>query len=144
MPILIDDLKTLALVGGLKTSAIYIALIVMMGVALTYLVIFKRRSKLIGIGDGGDHLMARMVRVHGNFCENAPFALALLMMLPLLGGSSFLVHVIGGLFLLGRIAHAYGLSQSAGKSLGRVVGMVMTHATFLIGAIVLLKAAFAL
>jgi uncharacterized membrane protein YecN with MAPEG domain len=122
----------------LRTAGVYAALITLMGVALTYLVIGQRRSKLIGIGDGGDKMVARMVRVHGNFCENAPFALALLILLALTGGSAWAIHAVGLLFLAGRAAHAYGLSQSAGSSAGRVGGMVMTHASFLIGAGMLL------
>jgi uncharacterized protein len=139
MPILIDDLKTLALVSALRTSALYIALLIVMLVVLAFLVINQRRKKLIGIGDGGDKVAARMIRVHGNFCENAPFAMALLILLPMLGGSSFLIHGVGGFFLLGRMAHAYGLSQAAGSSVGRVGGMVMTLTSLLIGAGFLLK-----
>ncbi len=142
MPIFIDDLKSLALVGALKTSGIYIALIIVMAIVLTAFVILQRRSKLIGIGDGGDKTVARMVRVHGNFTENAPYAMALLILLPMLGAGSTIIHIVGGLFLIGRIGHAYGLSQSAGSSLGRVGGMVLTIISFLIGAGALLLAAF--
>jgi uncharacterized protein len=142
MPILMDDLKTLAMVGSLRTAAIYVALIVLMGVLLTYSVIVQRRSKLVGMGDGGDKVIARRIRIHGNYCENAPFALALLLLLPLLGTASLWIHVVGGLFLAGRMAHAYGFAQSAGSSVGRVGGMVLTHFSFFIGAGLLLFAAF--
>jgi uncharacterized protein len=142
MPILMDDLKTLAMVGSLRTAAIYVALIVLMGVLLAYSVIVQRRAKLVGIGDGGDKVMARRIRIHGNYCENAPFALALLLLLPLLGTSNPWIHVVGGLFLCGRVAHAYGFSQSAGASVGRVGGMVMTHFSFFIGSGLLFLAAF--
>jgi uncharacterized protein len=143
MPIFIDDLKTLALVGSLRVSAVYIALIILMAIVLTVLVILQRRSKLVGIGDGGDKTIARMIRVHGNFAENAPYVMALLILLPMLGAGSLVIHLVGGLFLLGRIGHAYGLSQSAGSSLGRVGGMVLTFTSFLIGAGALLLAVFA-
>jgi uncharacterized protein len=142
MPIFIDDLKSLAMVGALRLSAVYIALIILMGIALTVLVIRQRRSKLIGIGDGGDKTVARMIRVQGNFAENAPYALALLILLPMLGVGAVIIHAVGGLFLVGRIGHAFGLSQSAGSSLGRVGGMVLTFSAFLIGAGALLLAAF--
>jgi uncharacterized protein len=143
MPIFIDDLKTLALVGSLRVSAVYIALIILMAIVLTVLVILQRRSKLVGIGDGGDKTIARMIRVHGNFAENAPYVMALLILLPMLGAGSLVIHLVGGLFLLGRIGHAFGLSQSAGSSLGRVGGMVLTFTSFLIGAGALLLAVFA-
>jgi uncharacterized protein len=123
-----------AIAGLLRTAGVYAALIVLMGVALTYLVINQRRSKLIGIGDGGDRTVARLIRVHGNFCENAPFALAMLILVALTGGPKWAVHAIGLLFLAGRAAHAFGLSKSVGSSVGRVAGMIMTHFSFFIGA----------
>jgi uncharacterized protein len=133
MPIY-SNLVHLSLMTGLKPAAVYAALIVLMGVFLTYRVIFQRRSKLIGMGDGGDKTVARHIRVHGNFCENAPFALALLILLALMGAPVLVVHAVGLLFLAGRAAHAFGLSRTGGKSVGRVLGMVATHFSFLIGA----------
>jgi hypothetical protein len=129
------------LLAGLKAAALYAALVVLMGVGLTYLVIMQRRSKKIGIGDGGDRTAARLIRVHGNFCENAPFALALLILLPLVGAASWAVHVVGILFLVGRVAHAQGLAQSAGPTPGRIAGMLLTHAALIIGSVALLLAA---
>jgi hypothetical protein len=123
-----------ATIALLRTAGIYIALITLMGVALTFVVIGQRRSKLIGIGDGGDKTMARMMRVHGNFSENAPYALAILLALALTGGQSWPIHVVGACFIGGRALHAYGLSQSAGSSIGRVAGMMLTFASFILGA----------
>lgn len=131
----------LAALAGLKIAALYAAVIVLMGVVLTYLVINQRRLKKIGIGDGGDRDAARMIRVHGNFCENAPFALALLILLPLAGAGSLTIHAVGVLFVIGRIAHAVGLAGSAGTSIGRMVGMIMTHTALVWGAVALLLAA---
>ncbi len=131
------DAATFAL---LRIAGVYVALITAMGVALTYFVILHRRSKSIGIGDGGDRTMALRIRVHGNFCENAPFALALLIALALLGRSALVIHAVGLLFLAGRLLHAWGLSQSAGASIGRVSGMIATHAALVIGAAALLLA----
>ena len=137
-----SEAALLSAFAGLKIGALYVGLIVLMGVALTYLVINQRRTKRIGIGDGGDRDAARLIRVHGNFCENAPFALALLILLPLAGVGSVTIHAVGALFLAGRIAHAVGLSGSAGTSAGRLGGMVLTHASLIWGAVALLLAAF--
>jgi uncharacterized protein len=128
--------------GLLKLAGVYAALITLMGLALTYLVINQRRSKLIGMGDGGDRTAARFIRVHGNFCENAPFALALLILVALTGGPTLALHGIGLLFLLGRGLHAYGLSRSGGSSPGRVGGMIITHISLLIGVGTLLAGGF--
>ncbi len=126
----------------LKIAGLYAALITLMGVALTMLVIRERRTKLVGIGDGGDKRMARMVRVHGNFAENAPFALALLVLLALVGSSAWPIHVVGLLFIAGRVAHAYGLSRTAGSSIGRVAGMMLTFTALIVGSVLLLAAVF--
>jgi len=120
--------------AALKASAVYVALVVLMGLVLTFLVVRQRRAKQIGIGDGGDKEVARVIRVHANYCEYAPFALALLVMLPLAGSGPWTVHAVGLLFLIGRIAHAVGLSGSAGYSGGRFAGMILTLTSLLIGA----------
>jgi uncharacterized protein len=127
-----------ATMAMLKLAGVYASLITLMGVALTYIVINQRRSKLIGIGDGGDKTAARMIRVHGNFCENAPFALALLILVALTGGPAWTIHAMGILFLAGRAAHAFGLSRFGGSSVGRVSGMLMTHLSFFVGMATLL------
>jgi uncharacterized protein len=142
MPILIDDLKALAIVGSLRTSGIYIALIIFMAIYLSARVIMERRSKLIGIGDGGDKVAARIIRAQANFYEYAPFVMVLLILLPLLGTAAWIIHSVGILFLVGRLGHAYGLSLTAGSSIGRVGGMILTFASMLIGAVALLRAAF--
>jgi uncharacterized protein len=142
MPILIDDLKALALVGSLRISGVYIALIILFMIFLSARVIVYRRSNLIGIGDGGDKIAARRIRVHANFCENAPFVMALLILLPLVGTKSLVIHAVGLSFLAGRAAHAYGLTSYGGSSIGRVAGMVLTFTSMLVGAFALLMAAF--
>ena len=62
-----------------------------------------RHGRKIGLGDGGDAVLNRKIRVHGNFVEHAPIAL-----------------------LLGRAMHAVGLSGSGGYSLGRFWGTALT------------------
>jgi uncharacterized protein len=137
-----SNLVHLSLMAGLRPAAVYAALIVLMGVFLAFRVITQRRSKLIGMGDGGDKAVARHIRVHGNFCENAPFALALLILLALLSAPVPVIHAVGLLFLAGRAAHAFGLAQTGGSSIGRVGGMLVTFTSFFIGAGTLLWQSF--
>jgi uncharacterized protein len=131
------DNATLQLI---KLAGVYCALITLMGVVLTAFVINQRRTKLIGMGDGGDRQAARFIRVHGNFCENAPFALALLILVALAGGPKLVLHAIGTLFLAGRILHAAGLSRHGGSSVGRVAGMILTLTSSITGSLWLLWA----
>ena len=108
---------------------------------LGFLVGFKRLKTKTGIGDGGNEALARQIRVHGNLSENAPIFLILLVLLELTGTSKIIVVIIGTVFVLGRIAHAYGLSQTtnplaplrgvgAGSSSLAIVvtaGMILSH-----------------
>lgn len=126
----------------LKAAAFYVALHILLLVVLTGLVIRRRRSQLIGLGDGGDKLMMRLIRVHGNAAEQAAPNLALLILMGLLAAPVWSVHLFGFISLAGRVLHAFGLSQSAGGSLGRVSGMVLTLNCLIIGALDLIVLAF--
>ena len=81
-------------------------------VFLGFLVGFKRLKHKVGIGDGGNEVLARQIRVHGNLIENAPIFLILLLLLELANTNKLIVVIIGSVFVLGRIAHAYALSQT--------------------------------
>ena len=124
--------------SALQASIIYVALLVIGLVPLTLAVIRLRRGKRIGIGDGGNKELAKAIRVHANYAENTPFGLALLLALPLVATPAWAVHVVGLSLLVGRTAHAIGLNQSTGSSLGRVLGMVLTQMALLFGAVLLL------
>ena len=90
-----------------------------------------RHGHRIGLGDGGDALLARKIRVHGNFVEHVPFALLLLGLLEVNGLAAAWLWALGGTLLLGRVMHAVGLSQSGGYSVGRFWGTALTWLTLL-------------
>ncbi len=125
----------------ISAAALYTGLLILMAIVLQIRVIRHRRSRKIGIGDGQDKDLARAIRVHGNYVENVPFALAGLVMLALIGAPTIVIHGVGLLMIIGRIAHAIGLSQSAGTSLGRVSGMIMTFIALIITAVTLIARA---
>ncbi|WP_159016231.1 MAPEG family protein [Cognatiluteimonas profundi] len=85
-----------------------------------------RHAHSIGLGAGGDALLARKIRVHGNFVENAPVALLVLALLELSGMPPPWLWGFGSALLLGRVMHAIGLSSTAGRSPGRLWGTVLT------------------
>jgi len=113
-----------------------------MGAGLALLVIQQRRGARVGIGDGGDTRLARAIRAHANFAENAPFAIASYILLALAGASATLIHVLGSAFLVARVVHAAGLSQQSGTSVGRVAGMAGSIFVLVVAAIELLIGAF--
>jgi len=90
-----------------------------------------RHGQRIGLGDGGDAVLTRKIRVHGNFIEHAPFALLLLALLELSGLSSPWLWGFGSALLLGRVLHAVGLSRSGGESHGRFWGTALTWVVLL-------------
>lgn len=128
--------------NALAFAASYVACLVLLGIVLTARVIRVRRGEKVGIGDGGNRELAKCIRVHGNFSETAPFLVAILILLPLLGAKEWLVHAIGLPALTGRIMHAIGLGRTAGSSFGRVSGMLLTLLALGFGAIALLVLAW--
>ena len=95
-------------------------------VALMIRVGLTRAKTQVGIGDGGDHALARKIRVHGNLIENAPIFLIMLGLLEMSGINRPVVTSLGLAFFLVRIAHAYALSSTAGASPLRAIGVFGT------------------
>ncbi len=96
-------------------------------VAAIYLTLWFRVSAMrsaagISIGDGGNPLLLRRIRQHGNCAEWTTFVLILLMLAEGTGAPALWLHVAGALLLAGRIAHPFGLVPgNAGHPL-RLVG----------------------
>lgn len=88
-----------------------------------------------GLGDGGHAALERAVRIHGNAAEHIPIALILLGLCEVQGGPAWLLHLIGGALLAGRLLHALGLARSDGASLPRLLGMVLTFSAQIAGAV---------
>jgi len=58
-----------------------------------------------------------------------------MLMAELLGGGAILVHGLGLMVLIGRVAHAWGVSAHPQIMILRQVGMVLTFLALLIGAL---------
>ena len=81
---------------------------------LSMRVMLHRKAHRIGVGTGGDEVMTRRVRVHGNFAEYVPLALLMLALLELAGTAAAVVWTCGLVLLLALLAQAVGLGGSAG------------------------------
>lgn len=114
-----------------KITLLFASLHVLLMLVLLAPIPRYRRSLKIGVGDGGDKTLARMIRVHGNFIEYVPFALLVLALLELCGLAPAWLWGFGGALLLGRVLHAIGFSRSGGYSFGRFTGTVLTWLVFL-------------
>lgn len=123
-------------------TALYAALLAGFIVLLAARVAKFRHANKIGIGEGDNRVLARMVRVHGNAVENAPIGLLLLLLCELVGTTPTLLHLFGAALVVGRIAHALGLSRTAGASLGRITGMALSWTAMVLMAGILVGAFF--
>lgn len=117
---------------------LYAALLGLFYIALSVRTIGLRRKNRRSLGDGGDPALNRAIRVHGNFAEYVPLALVLLFLLESQNYSRVLVHVFASLLLVGRLIHAYGVSQLKEKLIFRMVGTLMTFFSVGLTSLVLL------
>ena len=82
-----------------------------------------RAAEKIEVGDGGNERMIRRMRAQANLVENAPFVLALIAGIELATGTTTLLWSVGGLFLIARVAHPFGMD---GWKPGRPIGTGIT------------------
>lgn len=116
-------------------TALYAGLLTFLFLALSFRVIGVRRGQRVEIGDGGDKELLRRMRVHANFAEYTPLALVLLGLAESLKAPIWALHLAGVALLVGRIIHAYGLSQTPHIMQLRVGGMVLTFTALMVLAI---------
>ena len=110
-------------------TAFYAALLALLFLLLSLRVINQRREARVEIGAGESAELLRRSRVHANFAEYVPFALLLLGFAESLKAPSIALHALGLALLVGRLIHAYGLSQTPHILRLRVIGMWLTLGT---------------
>jgi len=119
-------------------TPIYVALLAILFLFLSFKTIKVRKRLQIGVGTGDNPELLRAMRVHANFSEYVPITLILILSVELLKGHFILVHGLGAALLIGRVLHAYGVSQSKENLKFRVSGMLLTFATMLVSIISIL------
>ena len=102
----------------------------------------KRFSKdaniTIGVGDNFELL--QITRAHGNLIENAVFFLIMSALLEIVGEIPVLaLYILGDVFLLSRIAHAYGITRPGAESIFRMLGATGTFLVLVTQSIWALK-----
>lgn len=112
-------------------TALYGGLAGLMILALAALVVRARWRYRTTLGVGTEPGMERAVRVHANFVEYVPLAVLLMLLCELNGASPALLHGAGILLIASRSLHAWGLSQTSGRSFGRFYGTAGTWLTVL-------------
>ncbi len=117
-------------------TAVFVALLSLMLVAISIRVTVLRARKKISFFDGGDPELGRALRVQGNFIEYVPLALALMGLIEVLGAKPWLVYSFGAVLLAARLVHAWGLYSDVFKA--RVVGTSATWLLLAAGALAVL------
>lgn len=87
-----------------------------------------RTREKVSVGDGGNEAVIRRMRAHSNYIENTAFVLILIALIELAVGQCVWLWVVGGVYLIARIAHAFGMD---GASKARMVGTIVTLMTHL-------------
>ena len=119
-------------------TGMYAALAALMIVALARKVISLRRQHKVALGDGGQQDLLAAIRAHANAVEYLPIGLLLLLLLELSQGPAWLIHLLGSLFIIGRLIHANGVSKAIITR--RIIGMQFTLWMLLIMAVLTLLA----
>ena len=115
-------------------TPLYAGILALIFVVLSFRVIRRRYDARAALGDGGDRRLLRAQRVQANFAEYVPLALILMTLIELQRGLGWTLHAIGLALLIGRLAHAYGVSQEPETMRFRQIGMILTFAALVIGA----------
>ena len=119
-------------------TPLYAAITGLIFVVLSIRTLRLRHRFKVSIGSGNEPLLARAIRVHGNFAEYVPTALLLLFFVEVSAGNTTLVHALSLLLLTGRLLHAYGVSQLAENHKFRIAGTAMTFTVIISSALLLL------
>lgn len=127
----------------MHVTFLYAALLALFFVALSLRTLLLRRRLRIPVGDKGNEAMLRAMRVHANFAEYVPLCLLLLYFVEQSGARPMLVHALGISLVLGRLLHAWGVSQVRENYRFRVLGMTLTFLPLIAASLRLLQASVA-
>ena len=103
-------------------TPIYGLAIIVIYMVLWMRVTAYRGGKGISIGDAGDPDLLLRIRQHGNCAEWSSFLLIMMILAEGIGAPALYLHITGGLLLVGRIAHPFGLKKDNASHVLRYVG----------------------
>jgi uncharacterized membrane protein YecN with MAPEG domain len=85
-----------------------------------------RAAHKIAHGDAGNPLLLRRMRAQANYVEYTPFVLILIGLIELAGRGGLWLTIVAGIYLLARIAHAFGMDNDVALNPLRGVGIAVT------------------
>jgi hypothetical protein len=128
----------------LQATAIYAGILLLIGLVLGALTTRARVKNSVLIGDGGKEPVIKAIRAHANFAEYVPLAVIGIGLAEMAGGPAWLVHGMGIVLVVARLAHAQGLYQSTGRTPGRLAGASLTWIVYLVAGLACLYYGFRL
>ena len=113
---------------------VYAAIFAVMLVVISLRVAMTRGEVQVAIGDGGNKLLLRRMRVQGNFTEYVPMALIMFAFVEMQGWPRWLMHALCLVLLAARLSHAYGIAQEPEDIRFRATGMATTAGLLIVSA----------
>lgn len=111
--------------ADIQISSFFVGLFALVQVPLTVAVGYRRAQTGIQFFDGGDIVLLRRMRAHGNFTETVPITLVAMAAAEYCGASRGLLIATGASLAVGRALH-YATLVRSGFGIGRAIGMVLT------------------
>ena len=108
----------------MEITLLYASLLTIMAVLLALKTGMTRGKTNTMLGHGESSELLQSIRAHGNLIENAPFVIILMGLLEMQSVADWKLHILGSLFFLFRIMHAYGISISRESTPYRLAGTI--------------------
>ena len=117
----------------------YAGVLTLIALFLAFKTVQQRLGTGILLGTGESFKLLQASRAHGNLIEYAVFFLILTGLMEVSGQfSNITIGILGDIFILARISHAYGIFQPESSSIFRTVGAVGSMLVLLIQAVLAL------
>ncbi|MEO9864598.1 MAG: MAPEG family protein [Yoonia sp.] len=119
----------------LPITSLYVGLLTLIFLALSYRVIFFRRANRVSLGDADSKDLRQRVRGQANFTEYTPIGLIILACVELQGAPGLAVHILGLMLFAGRLLHAMAFWVHPMNFAYRTYGMILTTLMQAVGAV---------
>ena len=117
----------------------YAGVLTLIALFLAFKTVQQRLGTGILLGTGESFKLLQASRAHGNLIEYAVFFLILTGLMEVSGQfSNITIGILGDIFILARISHAYGIFQPESSSIFRTIGAVGSMLVLLIQAVLAL------
>ena len=122
----------------ISVTLIFAAIFGFMHVVFTLRVGNYRFKSKISLGDGGDRELLKRVRAQGNFIENVPIALLLILLNDLDGAEDNTLMLMGSILLISRLTHYLTIVTVKLPWILRPLSMLGTLGTIIAASVMLL------